>query len=264
MVSILEYQSLISALLLACRPKKLNAVFVDLLAFFSICEYLRDIPFLCAFVEYEEMQAAQAYVKHRKQIADVLHCVRGGDLPGVVEILEKDSSILEYRDQDGWNLLFHSIAANNKPVVRWILTQNGVDCNHKDRNNLTALHWAAFNGDVQICKLLVTMKADMAVAVDRAGCAPLHMAAHAGQAATCEWLYTHNPFSITQEDRDGATALHYAALQVREWFAWALSDTVYQYFNETGAAGERLTHSAETNVVFAVVADRETQRCYFR
>lgn len=46
--------------------------------------------------EYEEMQAARAYVRHRKQIADVLHCVKTGDVRGVVEILEANPSILGF------------------------------------------------------------------------------------------------------------------------------------------------------------------------
>ena len=45
--------------------------------------------------EFEEMQAARAYVVHRKQIADVLHCVKSGDVRGVIAILEEIPSILE-------------------------------------------------------------------------------------------------------------------------------------------------------------------------
>lgn len=45
--------------------------------------------------EFEEMQAARAYVVHRKQIADVLHCVKAGDVRGVIAILEEIPSILE-------------------------------------------------------------------------------------------------------------------------------------------------------------------------
>lgn len=163
--------------------------------------------------EYEELQAAFDFVAFRKKISDVLHGIKSGDVRGVIKLFETDPSMLSYHDQDGWNLLFHGIAAKNDLAVRWILTQDGFDCNHKDRSNLTALHWAAFKGNVKICKMLIQVKADLEQAVDRAGCTPLHLAAHEGQKDVCEWFYTNFPSTVTQQDRDGVTPLHYAALQ---------------------------------------------------
>jgi len=176
--------------------------------------------------EYEEMQAAQTYVEHRKKIADVVYAVKTGDVRRVISIVEANPSILEYQDQDGWTLLFHSIAAKNHLVVRWILTQDGIDCNHRDRNSLSALHWAAFNGNVNICQMIVDRKADVTRCTDRAGCTPLHMAAHEGQLGICVWFIDNYPSIITQQDRDGATPLHYAALRGQTKVLFKLIDFI--------------------------------------
>jgi len=71
-------------------------------------------------------------------------------------------------------------------VVRRLL-QDGADVNAGQSDGATALHWAAYHGDVQLAGFLLEAGADIAVA-NRNGSTPMWLAANQGDAALLEIL----------------------------------------------------------------------------
>ena len=51
-------------------------------------------------------------------------------------------------------LLFKAAENGNVEVVRWLLTESGIDTNTKDDSNRTLLHLAAFNGHTEVVRLV--------------------------------------------------------------------------------------------------------------
>ena len=85
--------------------------------------------------------------------------------------------------------------------------------NLRDRTELraTALHLAAFNGDVNMISFLVENGADLRVTTT-AGVNSLHMAAQGNQPISLNMLlYHYECFDVNQADNSGATPLIWAA-----------------------------------------------------
>ena len=95
-------------------------------------------------------------------------------------------------------------------AVRALLKQ-GADVNTAQGDGMTALHWAAEGGGVEMAEMLIYAGADLE-AVTRVGhYTPLHLASRAGMAPVVETLLKAgaNPGATTTTG--GATALHLAA-----------------------------------------------------
>ena len=67
------------------------------------------------------------------------------------------------------------------------LIDEGADVNAKDKNKMTALHWAAYSGNPDLAKLIIAKGADIN-AKDRDGSTPLHKAAYEGNKDVAELL----------------------------------------------------------------------------
>src|SRR5688572_224394 len=74
---------------------------------------------------------------------------------------------------------------NNAEVRR--LVQSGADVKAAQADGATALHWAAYNGDVSLALLLLEAGADVAAA-NRNGSTPMWLAASQGDAPMIEAL----------------------------------------------------------------------------
>lgn len=82
--------------------------------------------------------------------------------------------------------------------------------NDRDNFGYTALHYAARNGNEEICKILLKIgKADVN-AVTNGGATPLHRAAMMGHLKVVQLLVEYNA-NLTIQDDDGQTALHRSA-----------------------------------------------------
>jgi ankyrin repeat protein len=91
------------------------------------------------------------------------------------------------------------------------LLHEGADVNAPLGDGMTALHWAAERGDVQMTNALIYAGAN-AAAVTRIGqYTPLHIAARAGNPAVVKALLTANAVADAKTSPSGATALHLAA-----------------------------------------------------
>src|SRR5690242_254264 len=82
-----------------------------------------------------------------------------------------------------------STAAMNRDsaTVRALLAEK-VDINAAQGDGTTALHWSAYNDDLELAKMLVASGANPNVKTRLGGITPLHMAAKNGSAAMIEVL----------------------------------------------------------------------------
>jgi ankyrin repeat protein len=100
---------------------------------------------------------------------------------------------------------------NDGAEVRRLL-ESGADVNAPQGDGMTALHWAAYNGNVDIAAVVLEAGADPMAPTRIGAYTPLHLAAQAGSEAVVEALLAAgaNPNARTV-DVGGATPLHFAA-----------------------------------------------------
>jgi ankyrin repeat protein len=98
----------------------------------------------------------------------------------------------------------------DKEAVRTLL-KDGADVNAPEGDGMTALHWAAELGDLELTSILVYGGANVG-AVTRIGqYTPLHIAARAGNAPVVKTLIGANANVAAVSSPSGVTALHLAA-----------------------------------------------------
>lgn len=100
-------------------------------------------------------------------------------------------------------------AYNNNPVVTAFLLSQGADCEEKDMDGMTAMHWAVHQEGVKCLELL--LKADHTYFKDHKGRTVLHVAAEVGCTGGCELVLQLRADAVHDLDRMGRTPLHYAA-----------------------------------------------------
>ena len=102
-------------------------------------------------------------------------------------------------------------ASRGDTVAVRTLLKDGADVNAPQGDGMTALHWAAERGDLELTNLLLYGGANVS-AVTRIGqYTPLHIAARAGSAAVVKALVTAKSDVNMASVPSGATALHLAA-----------------------------------------------------
>lgn len=104
----------------------------------------------------------------------------------------------------------HVAIKNNQLGVAEALCKIGASVVAKDKNGITALHWAAYKGGLEIIQLLMAQpEADAAVTtID--GSALLHFAAWGGDLSITRYLVEHHKVNVATKDNEGWTALHLA------------------------------------------------------
>ena len=95
-------------------------------------------------------------------------------------------------------------------AVRTLIKQ-GADVNAAQGDGMTALHWAAMQGDAELVKMLVAAGARTEVTTRNAAYVPLHLAARAGNAAAVSALLDAGANVRAATSSGGTTALHFAA-----------------------------------------------------
>lgn len=66
---------------------------------------------------------------------------------------------VEITDGEGRTPLFHAVFCQSIPLITWLLG-HGANANHQDRTDATALHFAAYNADIEMVELLLKNGAD--------------------------------------------------------------------------------------------------------
>jgi ankyrin repeat protein len=95
-------------------------------------------------------------------------------------------------------------------TVRTLIKQ-GADVNAAQGDGMTALHWAAMQGDAELVKMLVAAGARTEVTTRNGAYVPLHLAARAGNAAAVNALLDAGANVRVATTSGGTTALHFAA-----------------------------------------------------
>lgn len=111
-------------------------------------------------------------------------------------------------DAEGEGPLFRAVKSGSL-IKAELLVSRGEDANAASRKKQTALHFASFEGRVDMMKLLLTAGAAVD-AVDEDGMRPLHFAAFGGKAAAAELLLMHGAV-VSAKNCNGSTPLHFAA-----------------------------------------------------
>lgn len=87
-------------------------------------------------------------------------------------------------------------------MKRWVNAQTS-------RDSFTALHYASYMGNYELCKLLIEIGADTDT-VNLNGLNVLHIAAQGDQPVTLYYFHKIVGMSITCKDFNGSTPLHWA------------------------------------------------------
>jgi ankyrin repeat protein len=95
-------------------------------------------------------------------------------------------------------------------AVRTLLRQ-GADVNAAQGDGMTALHWAAANGDMDIAALLMPAGANLEAVTRLGDYTPLHLASRAGHAPVARALLEAGANVAAATSTGAATALHFAA-----------------------------------------------------
>jgi ankyrin repeat protein len=104
----------------------------------------------------------------------VVAAATAGDLATVRDGVEKDPTLLKYKEWDGATLLDDAVAQNHMDVAAYLLDK-GTDVNAVKTDGVTLLHIAARNGNIGMMKLLLEHGAKINV-LDSKGWTPLDRA----------------------------------------------------------------------------------------
>ena len=91
------------------------------------------------------------------------------------------------------------------------LLRSGADVNAPQSDGLTALHWAADNGDAALAGVLIYAGANMAPLTRNDAYTPMHMAARGGHAEVIALLLEAGADPAVATSRTGVTPMHLAA-----------------------------------------------------
>lgn len=133
---------------------------------------------------------AQRFADHGAQIVELSAAKRfagvcmSGDGPAAEAALKAQPDLISRTQEALPNLLVDAAAGNRQDAVRTMLDL-GFDPNQP---SVTALHQAAFHGQLDVAKLLVARGADIGAREDRFAATPLQWALTAGQAEVAGFL----------------------------------------------------------------------------
>ena len=102
-----------------------------------------------------------------------------------------------------------AVQSRNTAAVRALL-QQGADVNGAQGDGMTALHWAALNGDVEVTSMLLYAGANWRAMTRLGGFVPLHLAAQSGSDAVLGLLIAAGA-DVSLRTATGATPLMLAA-----------------------------------------------------
>jgi len=133
-------------------------------------------------------------------------------------------------------------------VVRVLLRQ-GADVNAAQGDGMTALHWAAEKGDVEITAMLIFAGANLEAVTRLGDYTPLHLASKAGQGPAAETLLEAGADPNVKTLTGAARPLHFAAAAGSARTAAALLD-------HGAEVDARESQWGQTPLMFAAASDR--------
>jgi ankyrin repeat protein len=149
--------------------------------------------------------------------------------------------------QASFNSIAEAAQARNAAAVKELL-KKGADVNAAQGDGMTALHWAALNGDAEVAQMLLYAGANVGAKTRLGGYTPLHLAAQVGNAAVIAPLVAAGA-PVTAATATGATALMQAAHS-------GSADSVRILLENGADPNVKETANGQTALMFAAAADR--------
>jgi ankyrin repeat protein len=128
------------------------------------------------------------------------------------------------------------------------LIKEGADVNAAQGDGMTALHWAALNGDAELASMLLYAGANVGAKTRIGGYTPLHLAAQIGNANVIAPLIAAGS-QVGVLTSTGATALMHAAHS-------GSADSVRTLIENGADPNVKETANGQTALMFAAAADR--------
>ena len=138
-------------------------------------------------------------------------------------------------------------AAKDVATVRKLLKE-GVDVNAAQGDGMTALHWAALNGDAELASMLLYAGANLGAKTRIGGYTPLHLAAQVGNASVIAPLIAAGA-PVAAATTTGATALMQASHA-------GSADAVRMLLENGADPNVKELANGQTALMFAAAADR--------
>ncbi len=129
------------------------------------------------------------------------------------------------------------------------LLKQGSDVNAAQGDGMTALHWAAVNGDAAITTVLLRARANVRAVTRNGAYTPLHLASQTGNADVVKALLAAGADPAARTTTGNVTALHFAAAAGNTAAAAALLD-------RRAAIDARESARDQTPLMFAAAAGR--------
>jgi len=147
----------------------------------------------------------------------------------------------------GPNDIADAAQAKNATAVKKLL-KDGADVNAAQGDGMTALHWAALNGDAEMAQMLLYAGANVGAKTRLGGYTPLHLAAQMGNAAVIAPLIAAGA-SVAATTSTGATPLMEAAHSGNV-------DVVRTLIENKADPNVKETANGQTALMFAAASDR--------
>ena len=125
----------------------------------------------------------------KTQISEFLSSARGGDLQQVKVLLYSDPDLVFSTDTNAVTALHWAALEGHMDIAELLLAYKA-NANAKSNAGMTPLHWAAFRGHLDLVELLLANKADVNAKADD-GQTPLGMAMRQKHDDVAELLRQH-------------------------------------------------------------------------
>jgi len=140
---------------------------------------------------------------------EIHDAARNGEVKKIRQMLDKDLSLLNSKDQSGKTPLHFASQYGHFDIVT-ILIEKGAEVNAENNNGETPLHYASAYGQETIAELLISNGAELEYRSWRHGDTPAHAAAIGGHVEMVSFLAQKGALLDALNDF-GETPLHYAA-----------------------------------------------------
>ncbi len=129
------------------------------------------------------------------------------------------------------------------------LLKDGADVNVAQGDGMTALHWAAEHGDLDILEMLIAAGAHVRAVTRIGSYTPLHLASRAGNASVAEALLQAGSDANAKTTTGGSASLHFAA-------ASGAAQTVAILLEHGADVNAKEAKWGQTPLIYAAAANR--------